>query len=39
MEDERLSEDFHAISKACLATLEALPRTGVYAHADHSREG
>ena len=30
--DMRISKDFRKISSECLATVEALPRTGAYAH-------
>jgi hypothetical protein len=33
-DDSRISDEFRQISSACLATLEALPRTGVYAYPD-----
>lgn len=32
MSDQRISEDFRAISAACLGTLQALPRTGAYTY-------
>ncbi|HET8698549.1 MAG TPA: HipA domain-containing protein, partial [Gammaproteobacteria bacterium] len=35
--DSRISDDFREISSACVATLEALPRTGAYAYADAAR--